>query len=93
MEPHEDGAISLHIDELDVAAIRLDGGANHVETVAGYTGAGVRAEVMDEGLLVSHPAFQSIPPIVRDNLEQLVRRQRRTRRTTRSSILTWTSKK
>lgn len=47
--------------------VREDGGANHVETVAGYTGAGVRAEVMDLGLLVSHQAFQAIPPIVRDN--------------------------
>jgi len=43
--------------------VREDGGANQIESVAGYTGAGVRAEVMDSGLLTSHQAF-AIAPIV-----------------------------
>ena len=33
------------------------GGANYIETVAGYTGAGVRAEVMDNGCQIDHPAY------------------------------------
>jgi serine protease AprX len=44
--------------------VRIDGGANYVESVAGYTGQGVRAEVMDGGLLTSHQDFQSNPPII-----------------------------
>jgi hypothetical protein len=44
--------------------VRIDGGGNYVETVAGYTGEGVRAEVMDTGLLTSHQDFQSDPPII-----------------------------
>ncbi|RJP30302.1 MAG: peptidase S8, partial [Phycisphaerales bacterium] len=47
--------------------VRQDGGANHVESVAGYTGAGVRAEVMDTELLVSHQAFRARPPLVHRN--------------------------
>ncbi|MCP3905245.1 MAG: S8 family serine peptidase [Planctomycetes bacterium] len=44
--------------------VRSDGGANAVEVVAGYTGAGVRGEVMDSGLLTSHEAFQHDPAII-----------------------------
>lgn len=44
--------------------VRVDGGADYVELVAGYTGEGVRAEVMDTELLVSHPAFQHHPPLI-----------------------------
>ncbi|RJP35044.1 MAG: peptidase S8 [Phycisphaerales bacterium] len=44
--------------------VRVDGGADYVELVAGYTGEGVRAEVMDTELLVSHPAFQARPPLI-----------------------------
>ncbi len=47
--------------------VREDGGANHVESVAGYTGAGVRGEVMDTELLTSHQAFQARPPLVHRN--------------------------
>jgi len=44
--------------------IRIDGGADHVEVVAGYDGSGVRGEVMDSGLLTTHQAFQHHPPII-----------------------------
>ncbi len=44
--------------------VRIDGGGNYVEGVAGYTGEGVRAEVMDTGVLMSHQAFQAIPPLI-----------------------------
>lgn len=44
--------------------VRVVGGANAVESVAGYTGAGVRGEVMDSNLLTTHPAFVAIPPIL-----------------------------
>jgi subtilisin family serine protease len=37
--------------------VRSVGGANTVETVAGYTGAGVRAEVMDNGCQINHTDF------------------------------------
>jgi len=50
--------------ELYMNNVREDGGANHVESVGGYTGEGVRAEVMDSGLLTSHAAFQARPPII-----------------------------
>lgn len=44
--------------------VRIDGGANHVESVAGYTGRGVRGEALDSGLDVSHRAFQHRPPLL-----------------------------
>ena len=47
---------------MDVA--RQIGGANLVETVAGYTGAGVRAEVFDQGFDPSHQDFAAIPPLL-----------------------------
>ena len=34
--------------------VRINGGADHIETVGGYTGLGVRGEVMDSGLMTSH---------------------------------------
>ena len=47
---------------MDVA--RQIGGANLVETVAGYTGAGVRAEVFDQGFDATHQDFAAIPPLL-----------------------------
>ncbi len=49
--------------EPDMNIAREIGGANHIETVAGYTGQGVRAEVMDNGLRTTHQDFQGTPPI------------------------------
>ncbi len=46
--------------------VREDGGANHVESVGGYTGEGVRGEVMDSGLLTTHQGFQLNPPIIHE---------------------------
>ena len=46
--------------------VRVDGGANKVEILAGYTGAGVRAEVIDTGLLLSHQAWTN-PPLLHAN--------------------------
>jgi len=43
--------------------VRGDGGANEVETLAGYTGIGVRAEVIDSGLLMTHQAWTN-PPLL-----------------------------
>ncbi len=43
--------------------VRIDGGADAVESVAGFTGNGVRAEVMDTGLRTDHQAWQH-PPII-----------------------------
>jgi len=48
-------------DDMNVA--RDIGGANFVETIAGFTGAGVRAEVMDGNLLSTHVDFAAIPPL------------------------------
>ncbi len=44
--------------------VRRDGGADDVELAAGFTGAGVRAEIMDSGLLTTHPGFGAIPPLI-----------------------------
>lgn len=44
-------------DDMDVA--RSFHGANYVESVAGYTGAGVRVEVMDGGCDPTHPDIQN----------------------------------
>ncbi|MBM4108245.1 MAG: peptidase S8 [Phycisphaerae bacterium] len=43
--------------------VRVVGGANNLESVAGFTGAGVRAEVMDSELRTTHNDFQRNPPI------------------------------
>lgn len=44
----------------DMNIVRIHGGADYVESVAGYTGKGVRAEVCDSGLYTSHSDFQSL---------------------------------
>jgi hypothetical protein len=46
---------------MDIA--RQIGGGVYVETIAGFRGAGVRAEVLDTNLDANHPDFQTIPPI------------------------------
>ena len=47
--------------DMDVA--REMGGANYIETVGGFTGAGVRAEVMDDAVRLTHNDFQLNPII------------------------------
>lgn len=48
-------------DDMNIA--REIGGANFVQSVAGFDGAGVRAEVMDGNLLSTHVDFQTNPPL------------------------------
>jgi hypothetical protein len=50
--------------EPDMNIGREIGGANYIETVAGYTGEGVRAESFDTGFNLNHVDFQSNPLIV-----------------------------
>lgn len=45
--------------EMDMDLVRSTGGANFVENTLGFTGEGVRAEVMDNGLRQTHTDFQS----------------------------------
>jgi hypothetical protein len=52
---------SLPADDMD--KVRVDSGANYVESVAGFSGNGVRAECMDGNLDDSHPDLQSNPAI------------------------------
>ncbi len=47
----------------DMNVVRAWQGANYIETNLGFTGQGVRAEVMDGGLLTTHVAWTN-PPIV-----------------------------
>lgn len=59
----------LYIDpwgplEKDMDISRELSGANYVETVAGFTGQGVRAEVFDAGFNTGHLDFQSRPLLV-----------------------------
>jgi len=49
--------------EVDMNIAREIGGANHIETVAGYTGEGVRGEVFDAGFNLGHVDFASRPLI------------------------------
>ena len=49
--------------EVDMDRIREVSGANHIETVAGYTGQGVRGEVIDVGFNMDHIDFASRPLI------------------------------
>ncbi|MDP6717898.1 MAG: hypothetical protein QGF59_04570, partial [Pirellulaceae bacterium] len=49
-------------DDMDLA--RQLFGADYVETVAGYTGQGVRAECCDSGLRTTHADFQAIPVLM-----------------------------
>lgn len=53
--------------EEDMGRVRVDGGADYVEGIAGYTGAGVRGEVMDGNVDVTHPDLQSNPVILHGN--------------------------
>jgi Carboxypeptidase regulatory-like domain/Subtilase family len=48
--------------ESDMSVVRSTGGANFVETTIGFRGEGVRAEVLDAGLLFTHADFQTGPP-------------------------------
>jgi hypothetical protein len=50
--------------EPDMNIVREISGANQIESVGGYTGQGVRAEVMDNGLRATHQDFQGTPPIL-----------------------------
>ena len=47
--------------------VRADGGADTVESVAGFTGTGVRAEVMDSGLFSTHQDWANTPIISTTN--------------------------
>jgi len=50
--------------EPDMDIGREIGGANYIETIAGYTGEGVRGESFDTGFNLNHVDFQSNPLIV-----------------------------
>ena len=47
--------------EADMDIVREQSGANTIETVAGYTGVGVRGESFDAGFNINHPDFASRP--------------------------------
>ncbi len=49
--------------EHDMNIIRTMSGADYIETVAGYTGAGVRGESFDAGFNIGHHDFESRPLI------------------------------
>ncbi len=49
--------------ERDMDIVRSQGGADYLETVAGYTGLGVRGESFDAGFQLNHPDFASRPPL------------------------------
>ncbi len=54
--------------ETDMDLVRSTGGANFIETTAGFTGVGVRAEVMDNGLRPTHNDFQSgLAPLIHNS--------------------------
>lgn len=53
--------------EEDMNIVRDFGGANYIESVAGYSGQGVRAQVRDTGLRVTHQAFQNPAVMMRSN--------------------------
>ncbi len=50
--------------ETDMAISRESSGANHIESVGGYRGQGVRGEVMDGGLRTTHQEFRTRPPVM-----------------------------
>lgn len=52
------------VREVDLDLARQIGGATELQTIRGYTGQGVRAEVMDGGLLTTHQEFQANAPII-----------------------------
>ena len=47
--------------EQDMDVVRANYGANFIETTLGFTGQGVRAEVMDGGLRTTHQAWTNAP--------------------------------
>ncbi len=49
-------------DDMDI--VRQLSGADFVEAAGGYTGQGVRGEVMDSRLRTTHQDFQATPPII-----------------------------
>ncbi|RZQ62223.1 S8 family serine peptidase [Amycolatopsis suaedae] len=49
--------------ETDMAIARDTTGANHIEAAGGYRGQGVRGEVMDSGLRVTHREFAARAPL------------------------------
>lgn len=52
----------------DMDLVRSTGGANLIESLLGYTGSGVRGEVMDNGLRQTHVDFQSgNPPLIHNS--------------------------
>jgi hypothetical protein len=53
--------------QTDMDKARIQSGANFVETAGGYRGQGVRGEVMDGGLRVTHQEFRAHPPVVVNN--------------------------
>jgi hypothetical protein len=52
----------------DMDVVRNVSGANFIENTLGYTGQGVRAEIMDSGVLTTHQAFQARPLISHGSL-------------------------
>jgi hypothetical protein len=51
--------------EPDMDIVRNIGGANFIENTTGFTGQGVRAEVLDAGFLTTHTDFNSgLPPVM-----------------------------
>jgi hypothetical protein len=50
--------------EDDMNIVRQISGADFLESVEGYTGQGVRGEVMDNRLRTTHQDFQATPPII-----------------------------
>ncbi len=50
--------------EEDMDMVREVEGINLLETLAGYSGEGVRGEVCDDGLLLTHQEFQANPPLL-----------------------------
>jgi len=53
-----------HAPETDMNIARSIGGANYIESIEGYSGEGVRGEVMDSGLRTNHREFTSNPPLL-----------------------------
>ncbi|MGQ0841400.1 S8 family serine peptidase [Actinokineospora sp.] len=49
--------------QTDMAIARDSSGANYIETAGGYRGKGVRGEVMDGGLRMSHQEFRARPAV------------------------------
>jgi hypothetical protein len=54
--------------EADMDIAREIGGADYIETMAGYNGSGVRGEVFDAGFNLAHVDFQSRPLILHGNV-------------------------